>query len=368
MATVDDQLVMVYSTHHVYLGRLQAQFGNEVIPYLTNIENGMYAILGRYKSKTMLTPKIRAEIQKEINELTRTELKAYTTQYKQNNKEMAENESIFNAKTLTGLMADYSATIPTAAAISKVVRTTPFNLGDGTFTSYQKYVNAYHEQWSSKIDNAVRAGMLPGGSIASITKDIMAQMEVQGRKALASAKTMARTGTSFYSNQATKAFVDVNDEVLRGYRFLATLDSRTSKQCRSLDQTTYAKDADNIPRLPLHPNERSTLIYDVDPRFKYDDSEATRAEAFINPKTGKRKVDFVSSQQTYYESLKDQSDAVQNSILGKTLADAFRELDNPELFAKSLIDSTYKPYTMEQLRDKDNKLAKILKKQSKTKE
>lgn len=84
-------------------------------------------------------------------------------------------------------------------------------------------------------------------------------------------RTLARTEVNFICNRST---LDVYKACgLEEYDYLATLDMRTSEECRQLDGSTFkvsqAKVGVNYP--PLHPNCRSTTV----PHFT-DDEELDR--------------------------------------------------------------------------------------------
>ena len=317
-----------------------------------------------------LTPNEVTEIRRAIDKITRDELQAYTTQYKIDNREVGQHQVAFDAKTLESVTDGYESSIPSYAVVNAMAVKTPIKVGDNQFTTYNRYVANYWQQYTKVIDDSVAAGFLNGGTNREIAVNILAQITLDAddgdlSKAKRAAKTMARTGTNHYATQATIAFVDDNDEVLIGYRFLATLDGRTSRQCSANDQLVFKK-GESMPTPPLHPNCRSRLVYEVDGRYTYDDSESTRPSNFRDAK-GDRDPKRVSSKERYYNEVKDMSVADRRAVLGSTLGDALDKM-NPETFAKSLIDSTYEPYTIKQLTERQNELGRILRAQKKAKE
>ena len=310
-----------------------------------------------------VTTETRQAVIAEINAITKEELKAFTDEYKSNNKELAGTEADFHASTLTTLMDDYAAAAPTVAAINTLAVNTPFPLGNDEYTTYQRYVSTYWKTYADKIDSAVRAGFFEGQSHREIANAIQANIDPVLTKASKSAKTMARTGTSFYSNQAAKAFVDKNDKILKGYKFLATLDSITSQQCRSLDGRVFDKNDEKMPSLPMHPNCRSRLIYDIADDYKVDNLQGKRPSNFREADTDLLDPKQVSSKATYYQELGKLNEDDQDLILGPTLGKAFREMDNPDKFAKQMIDSTYQPMSIKELKESNKELGKILRAQ-----
>jgi SPP1 gp7 family putative phage head morphogenesis protein len=364
MATVD-KLTTIYSAHSTYLERVAAKFGNDVVPYLESIEKRISKTLSAMPNKT-LTPQETAAIRAEIDSITREELKAYTTQYKIDNREIGQHQVAFDAKTLESVITGYEASIPSAGIVNKLAVKTPISVGFGQFSTYNRYIANYWQQYTKVINDTVSAGFISGGTNREIAKNILSQITIGTdggdlAKAQRAAKTMARTGTNHYATQSTIAFVDKNDEVLIGYRMISTLDGVTSRQCSALDQIVFKKDDPNIPWPPGHPNCRRRVTYEVDGRYRYDDSASTRPSNFRDAE-GTRDPKRVSSKKTYHESLKAMSKEDRNSILGAPLGNALSKM-SPEEFSKNLINSTYEPLSIADMKENSNNAIGIILKQ-----
>lgn len=76
---------------------------------------------------------------------------------------------------------------------------------------------------------------------------------------LSNARRLVRTEMNYVQNRA--AADSIKESGMKYYRFIATLDRRTSVICRSHDGHVYSIDeyrpGENAP--PLHPNCRSTI-------------------------------------------------------------------------------------------------------------
>ena len=231
----------------------------------------------------------------------------------------------------------------------------------------------YWGKWTDEIDALVMNGFQEGNTIPDITNAITAQMDLSKSgttksvldRARRAAKSLAITGTNHYANTARIAFVDKNDNILKGYRFLAVNDSRTSRTCARLDQTVYAKDSPKLSSVtpPLHPNCRSALTFEVDDRFKLDKSETQKASSFLV--NGKRDGKPVDSDSIYYENLKRLSAKDQDRAIGPSLGKALRKM-NAKDFAKQTGDSMNNALTIKQMKEKNNELGRLLRAQDKT--
>lgn len=363
-----EQLITAFASHAIYLQRVGAKFGNDVIPYLEDIEREVNAVFEKYKGKN-ITPLRQQKIVEEIDEITRKHLQAYISELKVNQRAVGINEADFASTILSSVVddEDFNATVPSASQITAVAVGSPIKLSEDSFVTYNNMMSQYWRRWTAETDALVQQAFVEGGTIRDIQNRVMEGFQLEGEKsktvlsrARRSARQVAITGTNHYANQARVAFAKDNDDVIDGYRFLAVLDSRTSKQCRSLDQRVFKADDPKLSVFtpPLHPNCRSQLVYEVKEEFAIEDEDTKRASNF--EVDGKSDPKQVSSNRTYYENLKRLSARDQDVILGKTLGKAFRKLDDPDKFARLTIDSLGNPLTIEQLKSRDNELSRIL--------
>ena len=370
-----EKLTTIYSQHTIYIQRLGATQGLGVIPYLESIENDVVSILNKFRKKT-LTLKLHKEIARQINEATRRHLQDYTAHLKVEHRALGAYEAEFAAATLNSVVEneDFNAVVPSAAAVNSVATITPVKLGPNSYSAYSSMMTNYWGKWADEVDGVVMAGFQTGKTIPEVTSAILEQMDLSKSgttktvldRARRSAKQLAITGNNHYANTARIAFVDKNDKILKGYRFLAVNDSRTSRTCARLDQTTYLKGDPKLSTVtpPLHPWCRSALTFDVDDRFKLDASETKKASSF--EVDGKRDGKPVDSDSIYYGNLKKLKARDQDAAIGPTLGKALRKMDAKQ-FAKMTGDSMNRPLTLTQMRAKNNTLGLILQKIEKDK-
>ena len=363
-----EKLTTIYTQHTVYLQRIGATEGLKVTPFLVAIENDVVSILNKYR-KRRVTPALQADIQKQVNEATRKHLQDYTSQLKVSNREIGAFEAEFAATTLNGVVEneDFNATTPSAAAVNSVATITPIKLGDNSYTAYSSMMSNYWQKWANEVDGVVQAGFVQGQTIPEITNAITEQMDLSKSgttksvldRARRGAKQLAITGTNHYANTARIAFVDENDDILKGYRFLAVNDSRTSRVCARLDQTVWPANSPKLSSVtpPLHPNCRSALTYEVDDRFKLDDDNTKKASSF--EVDGKRDPKRIDSDGIYYANLKKLKAGDQDAVLGPTLGKALRKMNATD-FAKQTGDSMNNPLTIKEMKKKNNELGRIL--------
>ena len=121
--------------------------------------------------------------------------------------------------------------------------------------------------------------------------------------------TLARTAINYASNVGRQSTWDENDDIIKGVRWVSTLDTRTTPICRDRDGEVYP--VDSGPRPPAHPNCRSTTVA-VTKSFK----EMGIDLEDIEPGTRASMNGQVPSKLTYYEWLAKQAASVQKEVLG----------------------------------------------------
>lgn len=154
---------------------------------------------------------------------------------------------------------------------------------------------------TTKLARVVKAemtdGMIRGVNAQRMAKNIAAKMNASYSQAL----TLVRTELNYINNQAS--LKSMKAAGAGKYRYLVTLDHRTSTQCRELDGTVHkiedASPGTNLP--PLHPRCRSSIaaeyeaITDIGKRFARDDEgKSIRVPTDINYKEWKEKYIDVS--------------------------------------------------------------------------
>lgn len=153
------------------------------------------------------------------------------------------------------------------------------------------------EKLADVLNSTLLEGIATGRSVHALADDVAEAMSVP----LHRARTLVRTETTKVCNDAD--FAAYEEAEAEWYRYLATLDLRTSKICRDLDGTRHrVKDAvigKNKP--PMHPNCRSTTTAD------FTQEELAKMERRArDPITGKTVK--VPGDMTYEEWLKLQKE------------------------------------------------------------
>lgn len=360
------------------LQRVAAKLGSDVIPYLKRIESGIEDILKPYYDMS-ITQARQAKIIAAIDELTNAELSEYLKDFNKSVSAIGVSSVASGVNALeAAIIADVKINTPKKSEIDAAVISTPIQQGDKSWTTYKGIQSAFKDQYKTEVNSAMLASMQGAQNGKEVADAAYTQLHYTGRKASKSvldrarrsANSLSATASNHAANVARVKFGEANKRLIKGYRSISVIDSVTSKQCRSLDQTVMSADDPrfSIWAPPSHRGCRRTLTYEVDDRYKLDDESSKRASSFRVD--GLQDPKPISSKQTYYEAMSKLKAADQDEILGPTLGRAFRKgLDDgtltPESFAKMTVDSLFQPLTIQQMEQRSNRLGEILRAQNK---
>jgi SPP1 gp7 family putative phage head morphogenesis protein len=208
-----------------------------------------------------------------------------------------------------------------------------------------------------RIHSAVQAGMIAGEDHATIAQRVVGRARLLGADGVTEVtrrqvQTIVRTAVQHVANGARDAFFDSNKTLFKLEQFVATLDSRTTPICRSLDGKKYK--IGKGPRPPLHFQCRSLRVAAVDGTLLGDRPAKPTTERLLVQEYAKRnglgdiksrdalprgtKGDYdqwargrirqivgpVPASETYQTWLMGQSVAFQEEVLGEKKARLFR--------------------------------------------
>jgi SPP1 gp7 family putative phage head morphogenesis protein len=183
---------------------------------------------------------------------------------------------------------------------------------------------------AERFSQVVRNGLLTGETTPSIAKRLIGnlqfgeeaktvrQLVAAGGQATAVADNqvmaLVRTSINQVANSASQQVYEANQDITKKYRYVATLDSRTSSICAALDgrEFPYGKG----PTPPQHFNCRSTTVPIIDPDILPPSTTAKRASA-DGP---------VPINTSYGQWLKDQPLKTQQDVLGPGKVPYFNRL------------------------------------------
>lgn len=257
-------------------------------------------------------------------------------------------EAEVRALALQGLAAQS----PQADVIRSAVMAAPLSVrGAGGGLLLQRFVRGWADADRERVVGVIRRGYFEGQTTEQIVRAIVGTKANRYRDGIIdvsrrTARTVTHTALQHVATTARMETFKANEDIVKGYRWVSTLDGRTSAQCRSLDGREFEIGKGPVP--PAHPNCRSTITavtrtwreLGIDlPEF----SATTRAS-----QDGQVRADL-----TYYQWLKTQPASFVEEALGATRAKVFLDggIDADE-FARLQLNRNFEPLSLEELRRK----------------
>jgi SPP1 gp7 family putative phage head morphogenesis protein len=239
---------------------------------------------------------------------------------------------------VVALSDDLFAAVHGSEALARQAGTGAFNLtaAKGTMITLpngevvEKAFRGIAVDQAERFSQVVRNGLLTGETTPSIAKRLIGnlqfgeeaktvrQLVAAGGQATAVADNqvmaLVRTSINQVANSASQQVYEANQDITKKYRYVATLDSRTSSICAALDGREFEYGKGPMP--PQHFNCRSTTVPIIDPDILPPSTIAKRASA-DGP---------VPINTSYGQWLKDQPLKTQQDVLGPSKVPYFNRL------------------------------------------
>lgn len=280
-----------------------------------------------------------------INTLVRRELLA-----------LAFGETAFVAGVLNDLVpVVFNAALPTPKEIRSIVFARPFET-----KLLRGWLSTYQVNDRRRMMDQIRQGLVFSETPTQIGKRIFGTSALGGVDGVREitrrgAQTLAQTATSAISNAARQLVYRQNRRFIPKEQYVATLDSRTTPICSSLDGDVFDVGEGPIP--PIHFNCRSIRVPVINGR-KLGSRPANAAnERALRGLRGParrravaRLVGPVPAETTYTQWLGRQNAQFQDDILGPARGRLFR---SGEIDLKGFVDNSGKSFTLRELYDQD---------------
>jgi len=250
--------------------------------------------------------------------------------------DFAEYEAQFS-KTMFDNTVRTSAVLPSMAQLEASIFTSIMNVAPREGYTIRDALKVFGRKKSEQIVQAIRDGISLGDTNSTIQSAVKTLAPLQKNQA----GTIVRTIANHVSIQARNVTMIENQDLFNGYEWVSTLDARTSLICMNRDGLVYPF-APESPYPPAHFNCRSTVIPVVDPKFDLGSKVAGK-----RPAVGAQGAKQVSANTTYEQWLKRQPASFQDSVLGRSRGQLFRD---GKLSIGRFVDSQGQTLTLDELR------------------
>lgn len=228
--------------------------------------------------------------------------------------------------------------IPNPRSVARVIKTTSF-----AGLKLDDWFDTLSRSTQRNVMAAVNQGVVQGETTDQIIRRVRGTKQFNYTDGVfettrRQAETIVRSTVNHATNQSRLEFFKENEDIIKGLKWVSTLDSRTSSTCAALDGKVFP--VDKGPRPPAHPNCRSTMTAVL------VDAEELGIKKI--PEGKRASIDGqVPASTTYGDWLKRQSVDVQETVLGVTRAKLFRAGKLP---IERFVGADLQPLTLKELR------------------
>jgi SPP1 gp7 family putative phage head morphogenesis protein len=344
------QLVEQSTRHQVYLERLKSSEANQWVSFLQEIDRSLRERLSGNEISEFSRRRLE-KLVREVDAMLAEIYSRYQEQLKVHLVDLAEYEAGFEARSLNSAIkgeSDFEFIVPAASQVNAAILSHPLSVrgADGG-----KLLEPFIKDWTAterkRVSNAIRQGFFEGQSNSQLLQVIRGTRANKFQDGILAVndrhvRTMVRTAVQHVASVSRLETLKANDDVVESYDFIATLDGRTTVQCRALDGQNFQIGQGPLP--PLHPGCRSTIVPRLSPEFDFLNEGATRSS----------KDGYVDANQTYYQWLKKQPKDFQDDAIGPPRAQLLRDggLTEKE-FARLSLGRNFKPLTLEEMKLKE---------------
>jgi SPP1 gp7 family putative phage head morphogenesis protein len=182
--------------------------------------------------------------------------------------------------------------------------------------TYSEQIASISLSQQRKIKDVVRKGMIDNLAVNKIAKNVGNAIDLPA----AQLKTLSRTAITETSSNISNATYKLNEDVIDGYQYVATLDSRTSLICGRLDGKVFRLDDNRGVRPPQHFNCRSTTVPIVKSYEDLNNTDSSRiSKRRLKRLSGSKRASFngqVPSETNFEKFLSQQDDNFKLTVLG----------------------------------------------------
>lgn len=330
-----ESLIDLAIRHQVLLERLKSGQVANMAKAITDAESEIVRVLQGVEggSVSALTAKQFNSLLSQLKQVEQTYLTGATGKLSKELQTLAGYEAKLEAKAVNRLVENELKYPDAAKAYAGVLK----NPISATGELLQPFVNNITPNQLKKTEALMRRAWTEGWTVQQAVQGLRGTKSGNFKNGITAlkkrqAEAVVRTSIQHVANAARMETWAANGDIINGYQWLSTLDSKTTPQCQALDGQKFRLGKGPTP--PIHINCRSTTIPDLDDDLDFLDKGATRS-ALNGP---------VDADMTYFDWLKQQDRKFIEDTLGKERAALFLDRGlTPEQFRKLSIDKTFRP-------------------------
>ncbi len=301
--SINDDILSRELKHRALLSLYEKKLDNDLTKVMSSHKKRLVtsALKNGNKSVNALNRALTLETRKTYRKIYRngiTELKA-----------LASTSSKFHSNTLKQSLGKvYRSKVYTGLKVNDLIINSA-----GTYSEQIASISLSQQR---RIKDVVKRGMIDNLAVNKIADNVGRSIDLPS----AQLKTLSRTAITETSSNISNATYKLNEDVIDGYQYVATLDSRTSLICGRLDGKVFRLDDKTGVRPPQHFNCRSTTVPIVKSYEDLRDTKSSRISKRRLKRISKSKrASFngqVPSETNFAKFLSEQNNDFKLAVLG----------------------------------------------------
>lgn len=315
-----------------------------MLPYLNRVKKQTAAQLAT-GDLTEFSRKRLERLYKEIDGIAVQTLNAMGKKLEGNLKSFSSYEADFAARMMSA-STKFEFDVPAKTQIHSAVFSQPVFALENKGINITDMLDEFSEKKATQLITTIQDGVIAGRTNDQMVRDIGAVVDTLMAQQL---QSLVRTVVGHTSAVSSEEVYKENEDIIEGFIWSATLDNRTTEICMALDGQFFKYSDPDAPSKPMHFGCRSNRVPVVKKQYSFKGA----VEGLTRPAKGADGPEQnVPSRSNYNEWLKTQPASFQDEVLGVTKGALYRDGGLP---LDKFIDKNYKPLTIEQLRESDDK-------------
>ena len=343
MANKNDDLFEDIITRQVQILRVDASFRGHVLRDLKKLQNEILTKLRDSDIGTSLQRRRLNALLTSVNGIIDEIYRQIDTSFQRDVTQLAVLEAAKTINVLNATVQVDTASLP----LEKINVIYGQTLIEGALT--REWWKRQSESLKGRFADNMREGLLRGEPNSQLVRRVRGTRAFNFTDGLMQttrreAEALVRTSVQAVTNETRVRVFDANSDLIKSYKHVSTLDTRTSTICVARDGLRWKSNdrkgiGHGIPyRIPpLHWNCRSVLIPELEGVTLADDAQRASADGAVKASI------------TFDKFLKGKSKAFQDDLLGGGRAQLWRE---GKIALRQLLDTSGNPLTLAQLKEK----------------
>lgn len=328
-------LIDAATRHQVFLQRYGGGQSKKALIILNRLKRKINQRLSQ--EPTILQAQRLESVLKDINQLSTELFDEMIAGTVSGVRDLATSEAAFSAKLFDKAIVNAEFTIPADTVLIANVMQSAMKANINSAITIEEALRQFSEAKTKQIAQIISDGVVLGDTTPVIARNVGETINTLNRRQL---DTLVRTITNHTSSVARKEIYSANSDIMDGYKWIATLDNRTTMICAGRDGVVY-QDMTGSPVPPAHWGCRSTTIPVIAPEF--DIGAKLKGQ---RPAISAGGVEQVSGRTTYGGWLKKQPKDFVDEALGVERSKLFR---SGKLAIDKFTDPTGRIYTLKEL-------------------